>query len=50
MDMVVNLATYLLDHPGATVDEAILASWGEDRYEDESDAELVARVKDWVAV
>lgn len=48
MDMVVNLTGYLLDHPGATVDEAILANWADKREEDESDEELVERVKEWL--
>lgn len=48
MDMVVNLATYFLDHPGTTEDEAIAAQWDSDRTEGESDAELVERVKGWL--
>jgi hypothetical protein len=47
MNMVVNVAGYLLDHPGADLDEIILSEYGDARDENETDADLIERVKSW---
>ncbi len=46
-NLLVNAAGHLLDHPGASLDDVILANYKLDLGED--DGETVAAVKGWIA-